>query len=305
MASSINDWYDNAASRRDGGFSYDPENDDPIDHTPDAWLDRLPQRSTPALRRPVPSRRKESPPTSGRPSARRSTDAATPGELARVARAVHARRPDIKIDRLTEELRERFGWPTLNVARVAEALGRKRGTSLVDDARKIMTSIPGIGPKKLAARLRELGWSGATASSIQAMLQKTPRTSPTSKPSPTARRKPAPKRDEGWIREVHRGVLRGSAPASVATTPQTHKTGPLPKKARVEPPRKSTGRAQQQPKTPRKVQQQPKRAQRSQPNPPMNRSGPQRSLDIRERPDVPTCHGCGRMISSLGYCGCS
>jgi hypothetical protein len=38
---------------------------------------------------------------------------------------------------------------------------------------------------------------------------------------------------------------------------------------------------------------------------PPNMIGPRRTLDIVERPNPGTCPGCGRVISSLGICGCS
>ncbi|MGV9766751.1 hypothetical protein [Micromonospora tulbaghiae] len=181
MTGSIGDWYGKAAGRRSGGAGYDPENDEPVERTPDAWLDDLQTPRTPEDRRAPrlvnePRSREFSAPValtpvvSDRPPFRRSTDSATVGEVGRVARALQARQPGLSINGVARQLRQQFGWPALTSAQVTEAMASGRGATMAEDARAIRAQFPGIGLKKLAARLRLRGWAAATPETVQAAL---------------------------------------------------------------------------------------------------------------------------------------
>ncbi|MBU2668219.1 hypothetical protein KOI35_32380 [Actinoplanes bogorensis] len=178
MARSIDDWYSDASGRRGGGPGHDAENDEPVDRTPDSWLDDLHRPQAPEHRRApraaTPLRGRPDGVTRQTPTSPSATDPATTAELQRAARAILTRRPHLKPRDLRNALRVKLGWPGLSSDRVSEALGSKPGAMLAEDARSAMAKNPGIDSKKLAAHLRERGWVKATPGTVRAALhQKT------------------------------------------------------------------------------------------------------------------------------------
>jgi hypothetical protein len=195
MAASIGDWYENAEGRRAGGFRFDPENDDPADRTPDAWLDDLHAPPEPEHRRAPRARSAPLPPSPADSPARgrRSTDRTGSTKLSKAVSAARTRNPKITLKAMTKLLRRELAMPSLTADRVADVLAQQEGPIMASDARAMMTVHPGIQPKKIAVRLRELGWPDATAAMVQTALRLYPA------PAADRKAKAVPKASKGAV----------------------------------------------------------------------------------------------------------
>jgi hypothetical protein len=144
---SIRDWFDNASARERGGFRYDWRDDDPIDRTPDSWLDNL----SPAGGRPAPA-------APARPAIRNRSASAAPARSSKrnAGPVVRGNGTDQTLAQAIQSLRATF--PGIGNKGVVRRLRQSGWTSLSDDALEVLLEAgpppPPVNSRRSTAQVR-------------------------------------------------------------------------------------------------------------------------------------------------------
>ncbi len=195
----IGDWYANSEGRWSDGLQRDWENDDPVDRTPDSWLDRLPLKTQARAAETGATTSGKRPGTKGNrqprpqrtPSVINGTAVSSDRPLRQMfisaVRDMLRKKPEIGEKEVLSRLRPQ--WPLATKREVRQALdaGRRDPMVRADAIRAAKRDRMGLSGRKLAARLRRNGWDAMTEVEVRAALRQP-------QPGRSTHRPPAPPR---------------------------------------------------------------------------------------------------------------